>query len=88
MNRGEVIREIETREEGDSVAFAVDDQDRYKLQFSYEVDGIENDGTVNVRGPSEGQWRFLIEDRRPLLQFRSPSNGWQNAGVLDYVEGR
>lgn len=88
MTEQEVIDVIESLEEGQSVAFAVESQGRYKLQFSYEVDSVAPDSTVDVQGPEGGQWRFDIEDGHPRLRFRSPSSGWQSAGILDYVEGR
>lgn len=88
MTEREVIDEIKGLEEGQSVAFAVESQDRYKLQFSYEVDDVASDSSIDVNGPQGGQWRFIIEDGHPKLRFRDPSLGWKNAGILDYVEGR
>lgn len=87
MTESGVKNEIKNLEEGHSVAFAVEAQDRYKLQFSYTVTNIAPDSTVNIQGPRGGEWRFLIEKGRPQLEFKSPSNGWQKAGILDYVEG-
>lgn len=87
MTAGDVVSEIEALEAGDAVAFAVASQDRYKLQFSYEVRRVTSDSTVEIQGPEGGQWRFVIVEGRPRLEFKSPSTGWQSAGELDYVEG-
>ncbi|MFP9193186.1 hypothetical protein ACLI4Q_16245 [Natrialbaceae archaeon A-CW1-1] len=88
MTEREVIDEIKNLEQGQPVAFAVERQNRYKLQFSYEVGSVAPDSTVDVQGPEGSQWRFVINDGHSRLRFRSPSSGWQNAGILDYVEGR
>lgn len=88
MTQKEVTAEIEDLEEGQDVSFVVESQDRYKLHFSYQVGTVAPDSTVDVHGPRNGQWRFVIENGRPQLKFKSPSSGWQSAGVLDYVEGR
>lgn len=88
MTEEEVIGQITNLEEEQDVAFAVESQDRYKLLFSYEVADVVPDSTVDVQGPRGDQWRFAIEDGLPRLKFNRPLSGWQDAGILYYVEGR
>jgi hypothetical protein len=83
-----IVKRIERLDEGQTVAFAVDDQNWYKLQWTYTVSRVYPDGTVDVAGPQGGSWRVVIEDGRPHLKFERPSTGWTNAGILDYLEAR